>query len=278
MTNKQGSVFTDIQEKELKGLLDRKAGFMAGEDKALTPKMQARVEQLLEKKNAPFELSDTAKTMIYEAWLEKKKGIRNYITSKYMEKGKWMESDGIDLTSKIDDIFYTKNVERKTDNFFTGECDVIHDDGNGRTVHDIKCVWNAQTFGKAEFTSEYEWQGRVYMHLWDADRFRLRYCLIDAPFHIYEYEEHRFKLNKGIIDPDLEESRREIENFERTLMFSQNPTISPEECVKSFTIERDDKKFEEIMDRIPAAIEYYESLRLNIGGDEFPIKTKENGE
>jgi hypothetical protein len=44
-----------------------------------------------------------------------------------------------------------------------------------KVVHDVKCSWNAETFMSATPDVNYEWQGRIYMELWYADEFHLRY-------------------------------------------------------------------------------------------------------
>jgi hypothetical protein len=55
-----------------------------------------------------------------------------------------------------------------------------------KVVHDVKCSWNAETFMSATPDVNYEWQGRIYMELWYADEFHLRYCLVDCPPHLLQ--------------------------------------------------------------------------------------------
>ena len=264
MIDKKGAVITPIQLAELEAFLFREEQAKLDPKKRLTAKMTEKKEYLIAKRDKPFELSDTAKTMLEQVWRQNVKNIPNLVTSKYMEKGLWVEEEAITLLTEVDGRFYVKNKERKFDDMFTGECDinsVIPD--VGKVIQDVKANWDSVTFMGAKLTPLWEWQGRVYMELYDADEFWLRCCLMDAPSHILEGEKFRFASRHGIIDQETPEAEALIDAFERTMMFSNNPTITPRERVKTFKIKRDKELFKEIRKRVPVAREYYRTIQLN---------------
>lgn len=127
-------------------------------------------------------LTDNNITYLTEMFIGEMEGIRKEITSKYFEKGNYMEEDGITL---LQDTLHRgklilKNKERKENDFIHGEADCIV----GDIIYDIKNAWDRFTFGKASLTFEYEWQLRGYMWLWDKPNSRLFYCLNNMPEHL----------------------------------------------------------------------------------------------
>ena len=63
----------------------------------------------------------------------------------------------------------------------------------------------------------------------------------------------------------LEEKLKPMfDQIDRNLVFSTSGKYTPQERVKTFKVERDDQLFKEkILDRIPAAIDYYKTITLN---------------
>jgi hypothetical protein len=88
------------------------------------------------------------------------------------------------------EYMYSKNDERRYNDDHSGECDVFKDLVTKKVVHDVKCSWNAETFMSATPDVNYEWQGRIYMELWYADEFHLRYCLVDCPPHLLKRKDN----------------------------------------------------------------------------------------
>lgn len=238
--------------------------------KGITEKQEEELERLIEKRDKPYEISDTAKQFIEDQWLLDKKGYYKNLKNKYVSKGLFQEEEGISLISKVDKKMYLKNEERITKDGLTGECDVVYVENEKKIIQDIKCSWDAKTFMNAKINNLYEWQGRCYMYLYDADEFWLRYCLVDCPPHIvnkqkeYAWREY-FSENMG------EEQQAELEKqmqpiyaqIERNLVYSTNPKYTEEERVKTYKIYRDDEKFKELLDRMPLAVEYYNQITLN---------------
>jgi hypothetical protein len=131
-------------------------------------------------------LSVGAKTYIRKLAREDIFGVQDFASTKAMEKGTRCEDEGILLYNAVFGTAHAKNTERRTDEYLTGECDIA-----GDPVIDIKLPWSVSSFPICELdamNSDYEWQGRGYMRLWDAPSFRVAYCLVDTPDDLLGYE------------------------------------------------------------------------------------------
>lgn len=106
------------------------------------------------------------------------------IGSKEVRKGLMQEGVAIDLLSAVTGELYTKNTERLSNDYLTGEPDLIADDhGN-----DTKCPWSFEQFPltaaiarKYAVASGYDWQNRGYMLLTGKPRWATSYCMVDTP-------------------------------------------------------------------------------------------------
>ena len=258
MTEGRGVVLTENQKQTLSDYKLRDAG----EGKPLTDKQKIDFEVLLSKENAKPTLSDTAKSFIEKTWLFNEKGFYEELSSKYVEKGNFKEDDGIILVSEIENSIYEKNAERKTIGHITGEADIFCTINGVKVIKDIKSSWSPLTFMNGELSTIYEWQGRVYMMLYDADEFHLHYTLTDCPLHILENEKWKLRNKYGIIDDENPIMQRLFKQLEQNLIFS-NGNYTKEERVKSFIIKRDIEKEQLLLSKIPLALEYYKSITLN---------------
>jgi hypothetical protein len=134
-------------------------------------------------------LSVGARTYIRELAAQEIFGVEFEISGKPLEKGILVESDAIQVLNRVRGLNLTKNTERRTNEFITGECDLF-DELQGRG-HDLKCPWSVATFPICTTDCEdklYEWQMRGYMALWDADEWEVNYVLMDTPDKLIAYE------------------------------------------------------------------------------------------
>lgn len=141
--------------------------------------LQALKDQCLSAGAKTF-LEDMAKEYIY--------CYHKAVTGKEMEKGILVESDSIELYNTVFFTNYTKNTERKHNEWITGECDIF----TGRKIVDIKSSWSIPTFPAtiaAGLDSGYEWQLRAYMMLWNVDHSEIAYCLVNTPDELIGYED-----------------------------------------------------------------------------------------
>jgi hypothetical protein len=146
-------------------------------------------------------LSVGAKTAITKQAKEFIYGFDESFSSKYTEKGLLVEDKSIDLLNSVTFSNHKKNVERKTNEWITGEADIV----TPNSIIDIKSSWSLATFPclAAEGESKtYEWQLRAYMMLWDLDQAQIAYCLVNTPEHLVGFEDKALH-NVEHIAPEL---------------------------------------------------------------------------
>lgn len=134
-------------------------------------------------------LSVGAKTYIRELAAQEIFGVEFEVTSKEMEKGILVEPESIALLNRVRGLSLTKNTERRTNDYLTGECDLF--DSPRRRGHDLKSSWSVATFPICLTDCQdrlYEWQMRGYLALWDADEWSVDYALVDTPEHLIRFE------------------------------------------------------------------------------------------
>lgn len=166
-------------------------------------------------------LSVGAKTYIRELASQEIFGIDFEVSSKEMEKGIEVEQDSIDLLNRVRGLSLTKNTERRTNEWITGECDLY--DAERRRGHDIKSSWSAKTFPGWVMDCEdkvYEWQMRGYLMLWDADEWEVNYCLVDTPqrligfepiqMHVVSHIPEMHRLTSWVVKRDFDKEREMI--------------------------------------------------------------------
>ena len=125
-------------------------------------------------------LSETAKSEIRKIAKQDFFGYELNIKTKPMIKGTDWEHEGIKL---LNDVRFTnkyvKNNLRVENDYMSGCCDIITDD----LIIDIKSSWSLDTFPATPSegeNSDYEWQGRAYMWLYDRPSFELVYTMYDT--------------------------------------------------------------------------------------------------
>lgn len=140
-------------------------------------------------------LGDTGKKRARYTYIEYKYGRRKSIKSKYLEKGIACEDASLQMVGDYLDMVLVKNEERKENDFITGECDTLTE----RHVIDVKNAWDIFTYSDstAKLNTDYEWQLRCYMELYNRDYSILAYTLNDAPEEMVldalYYESRKYK-------------------------------------------------------------------------------------
>ena len=240
------------------------------------------LRKLIEKRDSPPELSDTAKSEVKKIWRLINKGFYKELDNKFIMKGLYSEEDAIELISEVEQQFFLKNEERITIGNITGECDLRHtynsfeelpqwrkdsDDGNTKfplkVIKDAKCSYDLETFMNAVFSKIYESQGDCYLYLYDADEFHLQYALVDTPEHLYNNEVWKVKNRYGIIDDETPESKPLFDQIKRNFIYSDNPLYTKEERLKSYWKRRNKDDEEKMLERIPLAVEFYHTITTN---------------
>jgi len=190
---------------------------------------------LMTKPKSGTGLSETAKSLVKDLAKEAVFGVRKKITSKPIEKGVRCEKDSIDLLNMFLFSRYNKHVGRVSNNYITGECDILTSD----TVRDIKTSWSIDTFPffADDIPNEYEWQMRGYMWLYNRDNAIVDFCLVDTPEDLIGYEQPELHIVNHI-----DETKR----------------------VRSIAYQRDIDKEAMIAEKVLLAREYYDKLLAEI--------------
>ena len=277
MTESRGA---SITEKQLETLNEFEERIRNGV-KPLTEKQKEFYLDLKAKRDAPPQLSDTAKSEIEKVWLLNEKGFWEDLNNKFLTKGLMNEEDGLELVSDYLDDFILKNQERKNviigqlegtdiEVGITGEADGFCEVDGKKVVIDIKSSWNPKTFLNAKLSTIYEYQLRIYMFLYDVDEAWLCYCLTDTPQDLIDAEKKKtfYKyFSSSMTNEEVQELEDKLipmyEQIERNMKYSTNPAYKKEEMVKIYKISRDKEIEEKMLDKLGPAIEYYQSIKLN---------------
>lgn len=248
---------TDKQLLELAELEQRRLDAMSGKAKPLTANMDAKLAELIAKRDAKPELSQTAKTYIEELWLQWRYGYKTPLVTDGLLKGNMCEQDAIGMVSRVHpcDEFRVKCKKSFEDDYFTGNPDILL----SKIVEDIKNAWSLETFFYTQQLDPiYCGQGQVYMHLTGRRKFRVYHCLVNTPLELVYAEQKKYywKFGGEEDNPHYKEAARQIErnhNFDH---------IPENERVKLFEFDYDPCYIAELQKRVEIARVYFDSLKL----------------
>ena len=179
-------------------------------------------------------MGQTAKGYIIQKAKQEFFEYEGELNSKYLNKGLAQEQDSINLLNLVRLEDYKKNEDRVENEWLSGCCDIITD----TSIIDIKTSWSLDTFPATSYElkdlSDYEWQGRAYMWLYDMPKFELCYVMVTtAPEIMGEYE------NGALHYVDH---------------------IAPEKRITSITFERDKEIEIQMAERLILATEFYNEV------------------
>lgn len=179
-------------------------------------------------------LSQTAKSYIIQKAKEDFYDYRVELANKYILKGIHQEQDSIDLLNAVRFESYKKNEKREENEWLTGSCDIITED----LIIDIKSSWSLETFPATTYElkdlSEYEWQGRAYLWLYDRPRFELCYVMVSTADDI-------------------------LSDFDSYAIHKVDH-IDPAKRITSITFERDKELEIQMAEKLIAATEFYKEV------------------
>lgn len=254
-----GNRITSKQLEELQSLEQRRLKAIAGKDKPLTTNMESKLDELIAKRDAPFELGETAKRFIEETWLREEFDYNEPMVTRQTLKGELCEQDSIDLVSRMipASSFRLKNRDTFKNSYVKGKPDVLL--RPEKTVEDVKSSWTLRTFFEVTSSPElYFAQGQSYMDLTGLDHFRLIYVLVDTPSEIVAEEKKGFWFKYG-----CDSENQDYQAISMQLEINHRYQHIPEEQrFKVFEFGRDDKYLDELKYRAKIARDYYRSLRL----------------
>lgn len=180
-------------------------------------------------------LSKTTITFLNDWMKEQIYGYRKNISTKQIEKGIEYEDAAIEAVIDWCDLpFVIKNEERFSDEFFTGEPDLLTED----TVIDIKNSWDFSTFPLFENeipTEGYGYQVQVYMHLTKRKKASVIYVLLTTPETYnttemtYDHVEtkYRYKRFDFVYDPKIiEDLKQRVINCRTYIKQKENELLT----------------------------------------------------
>ena len=207
-------------------------------------------------------LSQTAKEMLVQVYISRKYGREKDMTSKFTEKGKFVEDESITMLSFHEQKPYEKNTERVTDEWFTGEYDLYL--GNSPTdateIIDIKSSWDVLTFLSnltKPLEKDYYWQLQGYMALSGATVGKVAYVLADCPPHILLQQQRSLLYNMNVASEEAPEYIEACEKLERMLTYGDIPL---REKVLTFPVMRNEEDIQLARGKVLKAREFLAEL------------------
>lgn len=142
----------------------------------------------------------------------------------FHEKGNLLESEAIELLSRVDKTRYCKNADAVTNDFMLGKCDIFSPER--KAVLNVKVAWNINTFLStlnAPLKSMYWHQMQGYLELHDMEFGEVCFCLLNTPEDMVEREKVKMLNNYvfGIIN--REDYEKGMESLELSLTYDKIP-------------------------------------------------------
>jgi len=274
----------EVTEKQLETIEELLAKAKA---KGLTDNQRKQLSELCEKRDNP-ELGEVTKKRLIKVFAKEMYGREDDINSKYMEKGKAIEEDGISLFSRVKGRFYKKNDVRITNRYVSGEPDLSDTETSNiqdaEEIIDIKSSWSLITFLNSKLdkkiNSNYRWQGLTYLALVPkAKQFRLVYVLVNSPAFIIDDEKRKLawtmrEISSDSVNPEYIAACCQLEKnhiFDMPLFIKQNPgynfhntewknewDIPMVDRVHEFVIQRDEQAIDKMYKKIVRCRKYLE--------------------
>lgn len=236
---------TDLQKDEMSNYIARKKANENGEKDEkgkLVPPLTANMEEKLKSLIEANEKQELPKTMINELRKIHRAETfnRNFVwTNKYVQKGVLQEEEAITLYQDYRkqvlgiNTFFTKNTERLTNDYFSGEWDLptLADVKKMNEGFDIKNSWSLETFPFKEddLSDQYFWQNQVYMDLTGAEKWTTVFCLVNGTEHLVnnEKQKHFYALNMPNEESELyQEYLKKCRDVEKMMIFDYDRFIS----------------------------------------------------
>jgi len=144
-------------------------------------------------------ISLTQKDKLYKIFLKERYGYSEVIDNKYIQKGKMLEQEGVDMVLAGREA---KLQERLVSDLVKGYADVVLPD----MAIDIKTKWDPVTFLKSE-PEDYKYQVMGYCYCLGLTKGAVAHVLLPNPDYLVEDEikKHFWAFNKkSAIDPEYD--------------------------------------------------------------------------
>lgn len=189
-------------------------------------------------------LSETCKAELIKVYVEVVYGRSKEIASKYIEKGLEVEEDSITLLSKVKDKFLVKNDKRFTNEYITGEPDILD------PLYDTKSCWDIHTFYTAKtkpLIKAYDYQMQGYCALTGSPEGTVAFCLIDTPLGLIEDEKRKLFYKMQVPTMENPEYLEACTQLEKEMTFEDIPM---EQRVHEVKVYHPEERVRGIYDRV----------------------------
>jgi len=251
MADGRGSVLTEKQHEMMLELQMKDSR---------TPKQQETLDSLIAKRDAPPSLGDSCVSYLKEMYVYHKYGkeaVGGAERSKYTMKGKLVEDESIMMLSRIDSRTYKKNDLRFTNNYLTGEPDIIvTDNGQSVAIIDIKSSYDFATLLAnigSQLNPLYKYQVQGYMALTGAEIAQVCYCLVNMPQEMINSEKKRLFYALSAATEDSPEYVAQVSKLENNMTFDEVPL---KERVVRFPVPYDEALIQRVYKRIDQCREW----------------------
>lgn len=205
---------------------------LEGKEK-ITDKQKVELTELVLRRDKPKEivLSDTciAYLMEHYAWVtEQAVCVTKEMDIEYFQKGKLQENEGIKLLSDVDGVPYIKNTIRLSNDFLTGEPDIIagKDIYKAILIYDLKLSWDYPGFLKKintplENGNKQQIQG--YLDLTNCTEGYVSDALVNMPETTINDYRYRLAKKLGAIDMETPSFQLEEAKMLKSMVFDRIP-------------------------------------------------------
>jgi len=234
-----------------------------------TSQSEELAELLVRKANSSKAiLSDTCIAYLMDeyAWREGRRvRVSKEMDIEYLQKGKLVEQDSIELLSFIENVPYKKNTERIYNDFLSGEPDIFAGESimSAEKVTDVKSIWDHPTFlcklntGVANGNTE---QLQGYGDITGAKDLEVANCLVNMPtIQINDYK-RRLLYKMEVATEENPEFKAAWEVMLRSMIFDNIPAHQRVHKIKiaPFT----DFERQAVYDRVKVCREWLNNFHL----------------
>lgn len=204
-------------------------------------------------------LSETAKTLVNDMWLQNTYGFKKPLMTDAIYKGLICEQDTFALAQSILGGEFRKRFNKTIQNdYIIGTPDIVLE--NEDYVEDVKTSWDLETFFYAECTPTYMTQAQCYMWLTGKQNYRLIYGLVPTPYEMILDEQRRASYRFGMDYEQNEDYQKISEQIEHNNEVIKSIPI--EKRVKVFEFKYNEDVIAKLIQQIEKARNYYDTIVL----------------
>lgn len=188
----------------------------------------------------------------------------------FLKKGSDMESEAVELLSKIDKSNYRLETQTIQNEYLVGRCDIICP----TKVIDTKISWNVNAFLKARTTpvsKKYWYQMQGYMELYNVDEAEVVFLLLNTPPELIEREKVKLQNRFMIGEIDREKYELDIDNIESAFTYSNIPI---KKRYFRYKIKREPQVFDKIYKKVERARDWMSQFEKDMKTNIFVVPSE----